>query len=127
MQSHQILYCCLCFPPYSSSSQKELSTLEDEANLPIEEVIRRMKADAEAAGDDDDDEEEEDDEDDDDDDDEDDAMKTRTTTTTRRRRRRRRATRRKRRSPRRRRRLNELAVPDRCRRATAIRPVIADS
>ena len=29
-------------------SQKELSKLEDEANLPIEEVIRRMQAEAAA-------------------------------------------------------------------------------
>eukprot|EP00326_Haptolina_ericina_P009959 CAMPEP_0181214108 /NCGR_PEP_ID=MMETSP1096-20121128/25270_1 /TAXON_ID=156174 ORGANISM="Chrysochromulina ericina, Strain CCMP281" /NCGR_SAMPLE_ID=MMETSP1096 /ASSEMBLY_ACC=CAM_ASM_000453 /LENGTH=127 /DNA_ID=CAMNT_0023305807 /DNA_START=23 /DNA_END=406 /DNA_ORIENTATION=+ len=45
----------------------ELNDLEEEANLPIEEVIRRMKARAEAAGEeeDDEDDEEEDDEDDD--------------------------------------------------------------
>ena len=39
--------------------EKEISTLEDEANLPIEEVIRRMKERAEADDDDDEDEEEE--------------------------------------------------------------------
>ena len=40
-------------------AQKELSSLEEEANLPIEEVIRRMKERAEAEGDDDEEEEEE--------------------------------------------------------------------
>ena len=39
--------------------EKEISTLEDEANLPIEEVIRRMKERAEADDDDDEEEEEE--------------------------------------------------------------------
>ena len=39
--------------------QEEILSLEEEANLPIEEVIRRMKARAEAAGDDDDEDEEE--------------------------------------------------------------------
>ena len=39
--------------------EKEISSLEDDANLPIEEVIRRMKARAAEAGDDDDEEEEE--------------------------------------------------------------------
>ena len=54
--------------------QKELSKLEEEADLPIEEVMRRMKEEAEARGedDDDDDEEEEFEDDEDDDDDEDD-------------------------------------------------------
>eukprot|EP00965_Chrysotila_dentata_P210296 6185810-Pleurochrysis_carterae.AAC.4 len=66
-------------------AQKELSTLEEEANLPIEEVIRRMKEkagngeDAEeeeedfAEDDEDDDEDEGEDEDEDDDDDDDEA------------------------------------------------------
>ena len=39
--------------------EKEINSLEDDANLPIEEVIRRMKARAAEAGDDDDEEEEE--------------------------------------------------------------------
>ena len=68
------VWCCLV------RAQKEMSMLEEEANLPIEEVIRRMQAQAEEEGDDDDDEEEaeesddeeDDDEDDDDEDDEDD-------------------------------------------------------
>ena len=59
--------------------QKELSSLEEEANLPIEEVIRRMKERAEQESEDDEDEEEEfdegeeedEDEDEDDEDDED--------------------------------------------------------
>ena len=47
--------------------EKEISTLEDEANLPIEEVIRRMKERAEADDDDDEEEEEEGEEDEDED------------------------------------------------------------
>jgi hypothetical protein len=65
--------------------QAELNGLEDDANLPIEEVIRRMKQRAEAEGDDEDDDDDDDegdseeeseegevDEDDDDEDEEDD-------------------------------------------------------
>ena len=44
--------------------KKEISALEEEADLPIEEVIRRMKERAEAEGEEDDDEEDEDSDDD---------------------------------------------------------------
>ena len=51
--------------------KKEISALEEEADLPIEEVIRRMKERAEAEGEEDDDEEEYEEGSDEDDDDED--------------------------------------------------------
>ena len=47
------------FIAHGIESQKELSKLEDEANLPIEEVIRRMQAEAAERGDDDDEDDEE--------------------------------------------------------------------
>ena len=69
--------------PAACILQKELSKLEEEADLPIEEVMRRMREEAEARGEDDEDdedeeeefdeegEEEDDDEDDDEEEDED--------------------------------------------------------
>ena len=66
------LTCSSCRP--QADTAKEISALEEEANLPIEEVIRRMKERAGAAGGGSDDEEEaedsgEEEEEEDDDDD----------------------------------------------------------
>ena len=52
-------------------TEKEINDLEEEANLPIEEVIRRMKARAEAEGDEEEEEGEEEDDFDDEDEDSD--------------------------------------------------------